>query len=481
MRLTQLLQDHFGFDHFRPGQDETLKAVLAGQDTLAILPTGAGKSLLYQLPAYCLDGVILVVSPLIALMQDQADRIARQGDFRAVVLNSAVTAADQRAILATLGDYHFIFTSPETLGRGPIIGALRQLQISLLVIDEAHCVSEWGPDFRPEYLLLKEARAALRPSATLMLTATAPPRVAGDLLEKLGFNPSRVRTVRRSVNRENIFLAVKQVETAAEKRSYLRELLPRLGAPGVIYLSSRKEADQLAAWVSDQTGLRAAAYHAGLDAIDRYRLQTQFMHNELDLICATSAFGMGVDKNDLRYVIPYHLPASLAASAQELGRAGRDGQPALALLLYAPGDESLPALLNQVELPSQAVLERFLAGKLPLSALGERGSVIAFYLRHGYSPARLPALFAAQGKLAQQRLAKMVGYVKERGCRRSYLLTAFGEPAHPQTPCCDCHQPDWQPAMLGLQPAAAHPRLQADWRRQLAALLKLAPGSGEDR
>ena len=471
-KLTQLLQAHFGFKHFRSGQFETLQAVLAGQDTLAILPTGGGKSLLYQLPAYLLPGTILIISPLISLMQDQADRITRQGDFRAVVLNSAVNNQDQTAILATLSRYRFIFTSPETLGRGPVLGALRQLTISLFVIDEAHCVSEWGPDFRPEYLLLKAAIQALQPRSTLLLTATATKRVTQDILTKVGLPKEQVTIIRQSVNRANLFLAVQELENSLAKQTYLQATLPKLGGPGVIYFSSRKQADAMARWLTTVSDLRVAAYHAGLEAVERFRIQNQFMQNELDVICATSAFGMGIDKNDLRYVIHYHLPASLAAYTQEIGRAGRDGQPALALLLYAPGDETIPELLTQVELPSQTQMERVLTGKISPTMLGEKGPVINFYLHHGYQPQDLPALFNQQAKRARQRINQMLAYIKNQTCRRKVLLAAFDEGEHEQTPCCDLHQPDLQQSDFGLgktEPAKVKQR-QLDWQKQLNRL-----------
>lgn len=471
-KLIQLLKARFGFDKFRAGQIETLQAVLAGQDTLAILPTGGGKSLLYQFPAYLLPGTILIISPLISLMQDQADRITRQGDFRAVVLNSAVNNQDQAAILATLSRYRFIFTSPETLGRGPVLGALRQLSISLFVIDEAHCVSEWGPNFRPEYLLLKKAIQALQPRSALLLTATATNRVTNDILKKVGLEEGQVTIIRQSVNRANLFLAVQELENPMAKQTYLQAKLPKLGGPGVIYFSSRKQADAMAEWLRAVTDLRVAAYHAGLEAVERFRIQNQFMQNELDVICATSAFGMGIDKNDLRYVIHYHMPASLAAYAQEIGRAGRDGQPALALLLYAPGDETIPELLTQVELPSQIQMQEVLTGKKSPAILGEKGPVINFYLHHGYQPSELPALFNHQADRARKRISQMLTYVKTQTCRRKLLLAAFDEGEHDQTPCCDFHQPDWQPSDFGLgkRKQSVEKPAQLNWQEQLNRL-----------
>lgn len=468
--LTASLRQHFGFTAFRPGQEATLTRILNRQDTLAILPTGAGKSLLYQLPAYHLTGTILVISPLIALMQDQADRIARQGDYRAVVLNSTVEMHDQAALLETLGDYRFIFTSPETLARGPVLGALRQLKIALLVVDEAHCISEWGPNFRPEYLTLKNARQALKPGVTLLLTATAPPQIAQDILTKMAMAPEQVATVRQSVNRANLFLAVHPVADPLAKQHYLQALLPRLGGPGVIYFSSRKQATAMANWLEQTTSLQVAAYHAGLEPVVRYRLQTQFMQNQVDVICATSAFGMGIDKNDIRYVIHYHMPAGLAAYTQEIGRAGRDGQPALTLLLYAPGDESLPELLTQTELPAPAVLEEVMAGRVAPTVLGPKADVINFYLHHGVTPQQLQQLMAQQSRLAQQRINEMLGYVMTTACRRQYLLHAFGEKPIEQALCCDCHQSNWQPQELGLGAVKTFATVERsyNWRQQLA-------------
>ena len=315
-RLYQTLKQQFGFDEFRPGQKETIQAVLNQNDVLAVLPTGAGKTLLYQLPAYLMPGSVLIVSPLISLMQDQVDRLRQHGERQVVMLNATLTGRSRQQVLNRLAAYRFIFASPEILAQPSIKHALRKCRISLLVIDEAHCISQWGPDFRPEYLLLKEVKNDLRRPPILLLTATATPRVQNDILQKMGLDEKNVKRVIRSVNRPNIFLAVDQVENDQQKRQRLVKWLHELGGGGIIYFSSRKLANELADWLGEMTGLEVAVYHAGISAIDRFRIQQQFMQGQLQAVCATSAFGMGIDKDDIRYVIHYHLPGSLESYVQ---------------------------------------------------------------------------------------------------------------------------------------------------------------------
>lgn len=475
-QLKQILYDKFGFDHFRPGQLATLEALLTGQPTLAVLPTGAGKTLLYQLPAYLLKGPILIVSPLISLMQDQLNRLRQQGLKKAAMLNSTIGYQDRQLILNHLSDYQFIFTSPEMLAKETNLAAFKRQGVAMMVIDEAHCISQWGPDFRPEYLLLKEVIKSLQPAKLLMLTATATPNTRQDIIDRLGLTSQQVHQIVQSVNRENIFLAVEKVFNPDEKRQRLVELLQQLGGQGIIYFSSRALANEMSAYLSAVTDYQVAAYHAGISDVDRYRIQQQFMHDELQIVCATSAFGMGIDKDNIRYVIHYHLPNSLENYVQEIGRAGRNGQQALAILLYAPGDIQIPRLLTSVEVPPISVMEQFNKGGVPIEALGPQAEVIAFYLSHQTSPQVIKQLFHEQEQKVQARLDKMMEYLQTQTCRRQVILNYFGESKIEQGQlCCDVDLPHWTVSNLDLPAEVSRslPNSQLDWRRRLNSFFNL--------
>lgn len=474
-QLYRVLKEQFGYSHFRDGQLETIQSVLAGKNTFAILPTGAGKSLLYQLPAYFLPGSVIIVSPLLSLMQDQVDRLRRRGEKRVVVLSSQLVGADRRQVLNCLGEYRFIFASPEILSNQQVLAALKRIRLSLLVVDEAHCISQWGPDFRPEYLLLKQVRLQLGRLPVLLLTATATPQVQRDILAKLALQRKAVHLVTRSVNRANIFLSVEQVHDQLEKQTRLLGLVKRLPGPGIVYFSSRKTATQVAGWLQERTELPVAAYHAGISPLERFRIQQQFMTGQLRLICATSAFGMGIDKDDIRYVIHYHLPANLESYMQEIGRAGRDGQQSIALLLYAPGDEAIQSGLNQISLPSVDLLQQVRQKQLPARALGDQAELFSFYLSHHYQPQQIVKAFKRrQGRLAFN-LQQMLNYVSLATCRRAYLLDYFGEEAElDHHNCCDADQPDWQTtlAMPAGQQAAKRPPA-IEWEKRLKQLFNI--------
>lgn len=477
--LDRTLKERFHYSTFRPGQRAALRAIMKGQPTLAVLPTGAGKTLLYQLPGVLLDGLVVIVSPLLSLMQDQVDRLRAAGLSRVASLNSAHDYQEQRRVLASLGQLDFLLTSPETLAKPAVQQALRRTPVALFVVDEAHCIAQWGPDFRPEYLLLAGVLCRIRPARLLLMTATATPRVQEEILDRLGLDSASVTRVVQSVNRPNIFLAVDHLNNQEEKRARLLALVRTLGAGGVVYVSSRQGANELATWLGQTTGRRVAAYHAGVPMVDRYRIQAQFLHGETELVVATSAFGMGVDKPDVRYVLHYHLPASLEAYVQEVGRAGRDNQPALADLLYVPGDEALPRMLGTTVLPPAQVLDQVRAGRLDPAILGAAAHVLTFYLDHGDRGRQLVARFQDLAAKKAARLAALLDYVNRPTCRRAVIARYFGEEAPDQTPCCDRHQSGWRVGDLGL-PKVQAPRvtLPVTWTTQLARLFN-QPGGGE--
>ncbi|NLR32578.1 RecQ family ATP-dependent DNA helicase [Levilactobacillus tujiorum] len=446
--LESSLEKVFGFQTFRSGQKAALSALEAGQDTLAVLPTGAGKTLIYQLYGYRHAGCVLIISPLLSLMNDQVDRMRVAGFRRSAAINSLTSYSERQEILQHLADYQFLFMSPEMLAQPQMLHRIKQLNLSLLVIDEAHCIVQWGPDFRPEYLLLGAIRTQLQQPLTLMLTATAGRSTREEIARQLRSTPT---IVAESVDRPNIFLDVEQVADEPAKQVRLTQLVGQLQGPGVVYFSSKQQATETAIGLRQDTGVRVAAYHAGLDSEDRFKIQQQFMAGQLDVICATSAFGMGIDKDDVRYVIHYHLPADLESYAQEIGRAGRDGKPSIAILLYAAGDEQLPLFLGQANRPEADTIQRYYARPQAFSEEDAAIALLAFYRRHGISETAVINLFTRRERERNRALAQMLAYVREPHCLRHNWLQAFDEqsPAHDEQ-CCSPAGAPVDLAQLGL-------------------------------
>jgi ATP-dependent DNA helicase RecQ len=333
----EVLKGVFGFASFRPGQRELVDAVLAGRDALGVLPTGSGKSLTYQLPARVLGGVTLVVSPLIALMKDQVEAMGRVG-LRATFLNSALDAEERRTRVAAIrrGEYELVYAAPEGL-EGAAGAALAGARLSLVAVDEAHCISHWGHDFRPAYRNLAGLRARFGNAPVLALTATATPKVANDIAEQLGMRDPVVS--RGSVFRSNLRLEVvkKGGDGVKSREEILDRVRARRGESGIVYCIARKSAESVAEFLRSRK-VKALAYHAGLEADERERVQDAFLRGGADVVVATVAFGMGIDKPDIRYVIHRDMPGSIEGYTQEIGRAGRDGEPSDCVLLYSWAD-----------------------------------------------------------------------------------------------------------------------------------------------
>jgi ATP-dependent DNA helicase RecQ len=339
MDLLQSLRTHFGHDAFRAGQEDVIRALLDDESALALFPTGAGKSLCYQLPAVLREGTALVISPLIALMKDQVDALRARG-IAAARLDSSLTAEETQRVYADLraGTLKLLYVAPERLSGEAFLDRLRRVKISLLAIDEAHCISEWGHNFRPEYLRLARVAEELALRPVLALTATATPDVARDICKAFGI--AAERHVQTSFRRKNLHLRV----TPCAARDRLAVLAKRLASakvrPAVVYVTFQKSAEDVAAHLA-ASGLAARAYHAGMDAAERDATQEAFMRGECEVIVATIAFGMGIDKADIRSVIHFNLPKTLENYQQEIGRAGRDGEPSLCELL-ACADDAVP-------------------------------------------------------------------------------------------------------------------------------------------
>lgn len=339
-QLKELLKIHFGYGSFRPGQEQALDNILRGRDTLVVLPTGGGKSLIYQLPSLILEGVTLVVSPLIALMKDQVDSLERVG-IPATFINSSISLAEAEKRLQKVkaGVYKIVYIAPERFYNQAFVASLKEIKVSLFAVDEAHCISQWGHDFRPSYLRLREAVRFVGSPVVVALTATATPEVRTDIGRQLGLkNPETVIT---GFARPNLQFAVMTAGNGQKLESIL-ELLnsnQEIGS-GIIYVGTRARADEIVEALVDN-GIKAVGYHAGMDSESRDWVQEKFMSGEAQVVVATNAFGLGINKKDIRFVIHHDIPGTVEAYYQEAGRAGRDGCDSFCLLFHNQQDRYL--------------------------------------------------------------------------------------------------------------------------------------------
>ena len=388
--LSHLLKQVFGYDRFRPLQRDIIAAALADRDTLAVLPTGAGKSLCFQLPALARTGpgLTIVVSPLIALMKDQVDQLSAAG-VAATFMNSTLGAEESKRRYRGLyaGEYKLLYVSPERLALDGFIDRLKEWPVKLIAVDEAHCISEWGHDFRPEYRQLAKLREQLPSVPAMALTATATPRVRDDIVKHLALRDPAIFVA--SFNRPNLTYRVEpKDEPIKQLLAFLKE---RPRDAGIVYCASRKQTEKVADSLAGR-GIAARAYHAGLDAEERSRNQEAFLRDEVRVICATIAFGMGINKPNVRFVVHYDLPKNVEGYYQETGRAGRDGLPAECLLLYSAGD---------------AAKQRHFIDEIT---------------------------DAEEAARARRQLRQMLAYADATSCRRVELMGYFGETFQ----ACDC-------------------------------------------
>ena len=389
--IHQTLQSTFGYSQFRPHQQEVIEGLIDGEDAFVLMPTGGGKSLCYQVPALHRQGVAIVVSPLISLMKDQVDALCANG-VRAACYNSSLKAEQSRQVLARLHneDLDLLYVAPERLLSDSFLERLKQLPIALFAVDEAHCISQWGHDFRPEYVQLGRLREFFPRVPIIALTATAERQTRQDILQRLGLQ--QARCVVAGFDRPNIrYTVVDKQKPFLQLQAFLDK---RRDEAGIVYCLSRKRVEEVAHKLS-LAGVKAAAYHAGLAAEERKRVQDAFLRDDLQVVVATVAFGMGIDKSNVRFVVHYDLPKNIESYYQETGRAGRDGLPAEALLLFGYGDIAI----------SRGLIEK------------------------GGNP--------EQNRIEIHKLNAMVGFAEATACRRRVLLSYFDERLEEDCGNCD--------------------------------------------
>jgi ATP-dependent DNA helicase RecQ len=478
--LRAALREHFGYETFNPGQEEVISRVLAGEDTLAILATGAGKSLCYQLPALLLPGTTVVVSPLIALMKDQLDMLAERGVTSTVALNSTLSEDQEIAAIARIasGAMKIVFVTPEKLEDDAFVAILQQLSVPLFVVDEAHCISQWGHDFRPAYLNLGKVIGQLGHPTVLALTATATPAVREDILAQLGI--PAVKPIVKGFDRPNLRYEVRRAESEGRKLRMLRDLFEQgqLDGTGIIYTATIKNALEVQKHLQDELGLPVAVYHSKLQKHDRTAVHELFMQEAIRAVVATNAFGLGIDKSNIRFVVHYDLPGSVEAYTQEAGRAGRDGDPSKCVLIYRMSDTRVQNYFLTGKYPDIEEVQKVFGTleifgtqeggvsltdlrkitQLPLTklkvilALLKKGGFIENAMRGTYMLTEAAkeqremvlnlANYETKKKYDQSKLAMMLQYAETTGCRRRFILNYFGEDYDAETcgACDNCLQ-----------------------------------------
>jgi len=477
LKLEEILNKYFGYSEFRPGQKEVIEKVLDGQDVIALLPTGMGKSLCYQLPGYIFNKPVLIISPLLSLMQDQVDQMKQFKEKRVVALNSFLNPAQKRAVLHYLHEFRFIFISPEMLLQEQVQQKLNAMELSLIVVDEAHCISQWGFDFRPDYLRIGQVIGKENRPPILALTATATLKVLGDIESYMEMrNPYKFI---HSVDRPNIHLGKLMFQGREDKIDWILDHVTKSAGPGIIYTQSRSKTESLSQRLL-QAEIPCAAYHGGMDPLDRQFIQQQFIDGSLEWIVATNAFGMGVHKQNVRQVIHESLPSNMANYMQEIGRAGRDGEDSLAVLLYAEGDEELAKFVGIDDYPVDAHVDSYLSYRarqeLPISMvhngeISETAFRVLDYWMHQLHPAEVKQRLTSMKIEKMRAVEEVMDLIDTNACMREKLVHYFGQELESKpTDCCQCCGIEYQ--------SIVQPRVKKDlaayelnWKKRLEKLL----------
>lgn len=475
--IYQTLQERFGFDTFRPGQEAVIRDALLRKSQIAILPTGSGKSLCFQLPAYLMEGTVLIISPLVALMEDQVAKLKEQGEKRVAALNSFHSYHEREYILTYLKHYKFIFVSPEMLTVPKVAHRIQQLALAFVVVDEAHCISQWGFDFRPDYLRVSEFLKTLQNPPVLALTATASQKVIDDIKSYLNLNNPTLHIY--SLDRPNLSYSIHKMPSEEEKTNWLFDRLTKSNGPGIIYVASRKRADDLSEMLREQ-GNSVTSYHAGMEQEDRAFVQAQFLQGDVEWICATNAFGMGIHKDDVRQVIHEHTPSTIANYVQEVGRAGRDGLLATATLIYTEDDIRKARFIMHEGYPVEAeiryVHQLQTEGKtfeeaIQLAGVSETGMRMLRYYFENLSLEETILQIKQLGNGKEYDLHKMIGLLESSDCIRANMLYFFGENLQkkPEICCGNCQFIHIE--TLNLTKYVGSERKWCNWSERLTQLL----------
>lgn len=445
-KLKKQLEEKFGYSSFRPGQEETVAAAISNYDTLVMLPTGTGKSICYQLAGYFKAGKVIIVSPLVSLMQDQVEQLKSTGEKRVAALNSLLTSREKKSILDHLDYYKFIYLSPEMLQQNHVLSELKKLTVALFVVDEAHCISQWGMDFRTEYLQLGHIRNELNNPTTMALTATATKKVREEIISSLNFIENETIQIVHSVDRPNIALST--VMCKSNKETEILKTIHYLKPPGIIYFSSKSTADSFAQKINKETSLSSMSYHSEIDSDDKIKIQQQFIQDKIDIICATSAFGMGINKNNIRYVLHYHLPGSPEEYLQAIGRAGRDGKESVAIVFYEKNDYFIQQSFQEKALPTKSMLEEAYRQITPNFSAGNemQAQMINYFLSEKIDKEEAYRRILERKRTKESQLTQMIYYCETRECKRQFLLHYFDEfEKRKDINCCSSCGIDWSP------------------------------------